>query len=989
MKKRSPRPPKAATAAESGPAKSAPVLSKSPDEISCPVVGVGASAGGLEAFTELLKHLPQKTGLAYALVQHLDPSRESHLREILSRTTQMPVVEASDGLRLEPNRVYVVPPGASMTVTDGVLQVGPREEGRGRHLPIDRFFQSLAAHRGSKAIGVVLSGNASDGTVGLKAIKAADGITFAQSEDSAKFPGMPRSAVSAGCVDFVLPPEKIAEELARLGGHPYLTANQAREPETGQNGDGLKRIFKLLRTATGVDFSNYRQTTIRRRIQRRVTVQRVEEEEYLKLLEKNPAELQALFHDFLIHVTNFFREPETFAALARHVFPELLKDRGLDEPLRVWVPGCSTGEEVYSLAISLMEFLGDKTEVPAIQIFGTDASERVIETARKGVYDAGIEADVSPERLRRFFGRVEGGFQITKSIRDLCVFARQNLIKDPPFSKLDLVSCRNVLIYFEPALQKKLIPVFHYALKPQGYLLLGSAENVNRFDELFTAIDQKNKIFLKRPNGNTTPSFAHPPEGDDIMQREAREASPDARASVWSRLDIHKEADRLLLAKFCPPALVIDDAMEIIQFRGEVVPYLNPAPGQASLNLFKMTHPGLAMELRSAILSARKGDGTPRRHVVRLGARGDAREVTMEVLRIDPPAVSERCFIILFEEQPPLAATAGASKKSKAADERTARLEEELSASKEHVQALIEEHEATNEELRSANEEIQSSNEELQSTNEELETAKEELQSTNEELTTLNEELKRNNDELNSLNDDLNNLLRTVGLPVVMLGRDLRIRRFTPSAQKLFKLIATDVGRAITDIQADIDVPDLAGLVHEAIDHLCLKEVELRDRQDHWYRLQIRPYETAENKIAGAVLILFDIDAARRSAHRLQHAANYSEAIVETVREPLLVLDGKLRIKRATTSFCTQFRVRPDAINGRLLYELGNRQWDIPALRSLLEEVLPRNTHVENFAVEHVFPKIGKKKMLLNARTVEPTPGEEPLIVLSITEVPA
>ncbi len=674
----------------------------------CPVVGVGASAGGLEAFAELLRHLPKRTGLAFALVQHLDPKRESHLSDILSRSTEMSVVEVKDGIQLEPDHVYVIPPNASMSVFDGTLKLGAREEGRGGHLPIDHFFESLAAHRGNKAIGVVLSGNASDGTLGLKAIKAAGGIAFAQEEASAKFPGMPRSAINAGVVDYVLPLEKIAGELARLGGAPYVRA--AADEIEARPGDGVRKVFKMLHTATGVDFASYRQTTIQRRIQRRLTVQRVEAlEEYLKLLEKDPAEVQALFHDILIHVTNFFREPESFAALDAQVFPELLKNRSSDEPIRIWVPGCSTGEEAYSLAIRLVEFLADKPKRIPIQVFGTDVSEHVIEVARRGIYDATIEANVSPEQLRRFFIKTDRGYQVNKGIRELCVFARQNVVKDPPFSKLDLISCRNVLIYFEPVLQKKLIPVFHYALKPLGYLLLGTAETVGSFGDLFTPLDAKSKIFLKRANGGGP--LPHLSLGGDFspVHDEPRDLREKPAPEVWSRLDILKEADRLVTARYCPPGLVINDEMEIIQFRGEVSPYLNPDSGEASLNLFKMTPPALAGELRNAITTARKGGAQARKHTLHLELRGKPREISLEVLRIDPPVVKERAFVIIFEETPLAAAPVPKSKGKHRENARHQRLIEELAAAREHLQTLSEEHEATNEELRSANEEIQSS----------------------------------------------------------------------------------------------------------------------------------------------------------------------------------------------------------------------------------------------------------------------------------------
>jgi len=951
----------------------------------CPVVGVGASAGGLEAFTQLLQHLPKKTGLAFALVQHLDPEKASHLSEILSRATDLSVAEVKDGIHLEPDHVYVIPPNASMSVSDGTLALAARKEGRARHFPIDHFFSSLAAHRGNKAIGIVLSGNASDGTLGLKAIKAAGGITFAQDEGSAKFPGMPRSATAAGFVDFVLSPEKIAEELGRLGSAPYVTSAKDRAAEP-QPADALRRVFKELRTASGVDFSSYRQTTIQRRIQRRLVVRRAESlEAYLKVLEKHPEEMQALFRDILIHVTNFFREPETFAALAAQVYPEILKNHEPGTPIRVWVPGCSTGEEAYSLAISLAEFLGEKADGIQVQVFGTDVSDEVVEAARRGVFDTSVEADVSPDRLRRFFTKVERGYQINKSIRDLCVFARQNVVKDPPFSKLDLVSCRNVLIYFEAALQKRLIPVFHYALKSRGHLLLGSAETVGSFGDLFSTVDAKHKIFLRLPAGETTPLHLQLNTDFPAIQRGIEGSEEKIPAHAWSRLDVLKEADRLVTAKYCPPGLVLNDDLEIIQFRGEVAPYLNPGSGEASLNLFKMTRPAFAAELRSAIAAARKGSMKGRKYSLLLDLRGELREVVLEVMRIDPPAAKERAFVVNFEESP---GGPPASEKKERANANGDPLEDELATAQAHLQSLFEEHEATNEELRSANEEIQSSNEELQSTNEELETAKEELQSTNEELTTLNEELRHHNRDLAAVNDDLTNLLRSMSLPVVMLGRDLRIRRFTPGAEKFFKLIPTDVGRLITDINADIGALDLEALVRGAIDDLCVKEHELQDGSGRWRRLQVRPFETADNRIAGAVLILFDIDVTREN-ERLKLAANYADAIIDTVHEPLLVLDGEFRVKRATEAFLKGFRVKAEATEGRILYELGNGQWNIPALRKLLDKVLPKNARVKNFKVEHTFPAIGRKTMLLNASRVTGVGEEESLIVLSVAETAA
>ncbi len=954
----------------------------------CPVVGIGASAGGLEACTELFKHLPARTGLAFALVQHLDPKHPSHLSAILQRSTKMPVAEATDGMHVERDHVYIIPPNVEMRIDREMLHLRPRGKTNGPHLPIDEFFRSLSGECDGTSIGVVLSGNASDGTEGLMAIKANGGITFAQDEKSAKYPGMPRSAVRSGCVDFVLPPAKIAEEIARLGKHPFVV--KGRQPQAGEAPvDGLKKIYSLLRSATGVDFSQYKQTTIHRRIERRMVVHRIDDhEQYAEYLQTHPDEVDAAYQDALIHVTSFFREPETFAAMERLVYPALMRERGQNRTVRVWVPGCSTGEEAYSLAISLLEYMGDTPGAPAIQIFGTDVSERVVEQARKGIFPASIEAQVSPERLRRFFNRTETGWQISKAVRDRCVFARQNVIKDPPFSKIDLVSCRNVLIYFEPVAQKKLIPIFHYALKPGGWLLLGSAESIGAFSDIFESVDAKNKIFVRRAGA-----------GDPVLEEHLEMPAPHGSAGeprgekeIWSRLDVQKEADRLLMARYCPPAIVVGENLEIIQFRGSVAPFLDPSSGEASLNLFRMTRPAIEIELRAAINRAKKIGSPVRKENVRINGHGGSppRFVNIDVIPLGSPALREHCFVVLFEERPPEPAPSARPARGglKGGDERAKQLEDELAASREHLQSVIEEHEATNEELRSANEEIQSSNEELQSTNEELETAKEELQSTNEELTTVNEELKHTNLDLGEVNNDLVNLLRSVNIPIVMLDRDLGIRRFTPVAEKMFKLVAGDLGRPITNLRLGFDLPDLEKMLRDVLTHLHTREAEVRGEDGHWWRLQVRPYETSENQITGVLLILFDIDAARREAKHREQARAYAEAFVETVRGSFLVLDGELRVKWATAAFYKTFVVTARQTEGQLLYDLGNGQWDIPQLRSLLEKILPKKTRVQDFEVIHTFPQIGKKRMLLNARRIDHDVQGEPVILLSIEEQP-
>src|SRR5436190_13089329 len=570
-----------------------------PQSAAFAVVGIGASAGGLEAASTLLGQLPGNTGMAFVLIQHLDPKHESNLGRILAKATPIPVQEATQGLAVQPNNVYVIPRNTTMTIADGILQLKPRGEARGPHLPVDAFFKSLAADRQTAAIGVILSGTGSDGTLGVEDIKAAGGITFAQDEESAKYPGMPQSAMSSGCIDVVLPPEEIARELARIGQHPYVTAAtrtaDAVLPVTEET--SFRNILKLLRRSFGVDFSGYRDTTIRRRIMRRMVLHTKEDlADYARHLEKDGSELEALYQDILINVTSFFREPETFEALKNSVFPQILQNKPADAPIRIWVPGCSTGQEAYSLVMALLEFLEDKPGRPAIQMFATDLSEPLLQRAREGVYPENIEAEVTPERLRRFFTRHDNQYRVTKAVREMCLFAKQNVAADPPFSRVDLISCRNLLIYLAPALQKRVIPTFHYALNPNGFLLLGASETIGAFSDLFTPIDRAHRIYARM----TSAARAYPHFTADAARPGAlpggRERDGGRHAVDWQR-----EADRVVLGRYGPPGVLVNDTLEVLQFRGETGAYLQPAAGEASFDVLKMAREGLLFELRSAL----------------------------------------------------------------------------------------------------------------------------------------------------------------------------------------------------------------------------------------------------------------------------------------------------------------------------------------------------------------------------------------------------
>ncbi|MDT8384128.1 MAG: CheR family methyltransferase [Gammaproteobacteria bacterium] len=836
---------------------------------SFPIVGIGASAGGLDACKEFFEFLPADTGMAFVLVQHLDPHHKSMLTELLSRIARVPIQEVADGMRVEPDHVYIIPPNTELGILQGVLHLMPRNKASSPPLPIDFFLKSLAADQESMAIGVILSGSASDGTIGLKAIKTAGGITFAQDEASAKYSSMPHSAIAAGCVDFVLTPEYIAKELARIARQPVVLKKIAGVDDVlpDEGGDELNKIFLLLRARTGTDFTYYKHSTIRRRIHRRMVLHKLERlKDYLRYLRDNPAEQDGLFQDILINVTGFFRDPESFDFLQQSVFPRLEKQRPAESPIRIWVAGCSTGEEPYSLAIALLEYLGERASVTTVQIFASDIDDKAISKARAGIYPEGITADVSPARLQRYFNKVPGGYQVTKAVRDMCVFAVQNVAKDPPFSRLDMVCCRNLFIYLSNVLQKKVLQIFHYALKPQGFLLLGSSESISSGPSLFSLMDKKNKVYLKKSIMNMR-QFEFTPESSTTAR------SPDQKEMqhVTSTInEVRDKAERILLDEYAPPSVIINQAMEILQFRGHTGPYIEPVSGSASLNLMKMARADLIMDLRTAVRQAIKEDARVLRENVHMASEaGERRIITLQVVPIKGHMAEDRSYLILFEEKGGnrLAAQqkAQAQAEPRTQDEKDLRiteLEQELVTTREYLQTIIEDQETTNEELQSANEEVQSTNEELQSTNEELETAKEELQSTNEELITVNEELVGRNQELTELNNDLTNLLESVQLPIVMLSEDMKIRHFTPSAARLFNVIDSDVGRPISDIKANIDVPDLQQRILKVMDSVMPDMLEVRDTDGIWYNLRIRPYKTSDKRIAGAVLVFLSMGSA-------------------------------------------------------------------------------------------------------------------------------
>jgi two-component system CheB/CheR fusion protein len=952
-----------------------------------PVVGVGASAGGLDPLIAILKRLPDRPGLPIVVVQHLSPHHKSLLSEVLQEATRMPVAQVSQDTKLEPDHVYVIPPDRFLALEGGVLRLKPHP-GVGSPHPIDSSFRSLAKAAGPGAVGVVLSGTGSDGAVGLREIHAAGGITIVQIPESAEHDGMPRAAIATNVVDLVLRPEEIADELLEIARHPRDYAALGLGPHGSlAPGETLDRVFAVLRKVTGVDFSQYKKATVQRRLQRRMLLQKVTDlDDYSGILSRNPAEVRELQQDLLIQVTSFFREPASFDLLREQVFPELLKRRE-EGPIRCWVPACATGEEAYSLAISLVEALGSEAPGTSLQIFATDVSESAVEHARGGIYPESISADLTTDRLRRFFTRSDGSYRVSQSVRELCVFARQDVTRDPPFSRLDLIVCRNLLIYLEAPLQKKLMNIFHYALRPGGFLLLGQAETVGASADLFSIVDKGHKLYTKK--SVQTPvalDFASVGGAGNAAASDRRHAG-----QPFAENQLLREARQLILSRYGPPGVIVDPELAIVETLGQTGPYLELPPGSASLNVMKMARQGLGHALRMAVHTARRDNRAVRREGIRVQHDGHPRVVNVSVA----PLSDERSapyLLILFEDvtlaeakdddAPSARGARGARGARRAPDARVQALEQELDSTRVHMQAMIQDLEAANEELQSANEEILSSNEELQSTNEELNTAREELQSTNEEINTVNEELHCRNDELIRVNSDLTNLLASVQAAIVIVGSDLCIRRFTPLAEKVLNLIPTDIGRPIHHIKPNIEMHGLEDHIRTVIDGVAPYQGEVRDSQGRWLTLGIRPYKDLDNRIDGAVLTLTDLEEQKKFETALLTEQELLRTVGEIIPAWVVLLDAGGRILRANSSFCSDFRVEPSSVADRVLPEI-DEGWGDARIHVLLERALSRAAREEDAEVEAVFSQLGARRLTLRIRRIEAPPASPRILVVA------
>jgi two-component system CheB/CheR fusion protein len=931
------------------------------------VVGVGASAGGLDALKQLVASVPPDTGLAFVILQHLPPSQTGQLASLLAAATTLPVVNVTSGHRIEPNTILVVPPHTSACLFRGALVLRTASPGARPHQPIDTLFASIAEVLRERAVGVVLSGTAHDGTEGLRAIRAAGGLSFAQEPSTAQFDEMPRSAIAAGVAEFVFPPAQIGDELGKIAKRGPRPGVALERPATVT---GIDRVLEQLREASGIDFSCYKRSTIERRLARRLARHQLGSlDEYSSYLTAHPDEASVVYEDLLIHVTEFFRDRPILDRLVEQVFPELLRAKSAAAPMRVWVPGCSTGEEVYSLAILLIELCGERSR--PIQLFGSDLSERAIECARQGRYPERIAEQVGEERLARFFHREDGGYRINRDVRERCVFVRHDLVTDPPFSKLDLVSCRNVLIYLGAALQQRVLPIFHYALNQPGYLLLGPAETVNGFEAQFQPIDGDVRLYARKPGPRTTLTFPIASQLGRLPTR--RPADP-----IRSALDIQREVDHLLLARYAPACVLIDDNLDVVQFRGRTGSYLEAAPGQPQLNVLKMARDGLASALPLAVQRARQSNAPVRQDDIVVHDHGQDQRFHLEVVPLRSGAPAKRHFLVMFEP----AATRPTPSPRRAPGrlrlqerEELERLRQELDATKEYLSSVAAQHLAMSEELSITNEELQSANEELQSTNEELQTAKEELQSTNEELETVNEELQRGNADLREANDDLVNVLASVDIAIIIVDTERQVRRFTPKARAVMKLLPGDVGRPIADLQPSVDVAGLDGMIAEVIESLVVHESEVQHRDGTSYRMQIRPYRTADHKISGAVIAFVDITA-------LRAARDSAAAIVGTVPTPLVVVDERLLVRSANPAFLALFDTTASELAGRALLDVG--AWRPPALRACLEDVIATGAGFENLELEFS-GRGGDLVLRLGARMLPSAAGR--LILVAIADV--
>jgi len=935
-----------------------------------PIVGIGMSAGGLEVATEFLKAMPPDSGMGFVIVQHLEPTRKSLLAELLGKHTQMPVIEVGDGMVVQANHVYVIVPAQTLLIDDGILRLSEPAEPRGRRHPIDHFFTALAKDRTTGAIAVVLSGAGSNGSAGIQDIKLSGGMCIAQAPETAKFDSMPRHAIASGAVDYVLAPADMPSVLMRYAHHPYIEGNAA-EAIANASKSTFGDVLTLIRARSGHDFRPYKRTTLTRRTHRRMGLAGLESfDDYLVRLRDDPAELQALVRDMMINVTGFFRDPEGWEALGRDVIGPLVREAAPDQAIRAWVPACSTGEEAYTIAMLLAEHAETGEKGLQAKIFATDLAENNLAAARRGIYPASMVERLSSDRLDRFFEKTGESYRIKREIRETVVFAPQNLLTDPPYSEMDLVSCRNLLIYLDAEGQNRVLSLAHFALREGGCLFLGNAESVGPRDHLFSIVSKRWRIY-RRTGGRETKAIDFPIW--PAAQSPGRESARPKLADV---------AVQALAHRFGPASVVIDRHYRIQHFHGTTADYLTQPPGPPTLDLMAVARDGLALAIRRAVKQALAGNETAKSVATR--AKAGRVEVTAS-----PLGGRNGDGLILVSFSPArkgAQSRPAAARTSKAKPEGERDYDEELKEARDELQAIVEEYETAHEELKAANEEATSVNEELQATNEELESSKEELQSLNEELNAVNAELEHKVAELDETGDDLRNLLSGNDIATIFLDAHLRIKWFTPAVTRLFDVIDTDIGRPIANLAQKFVDGDLVGKARGAIDRLVMTEETVRADNGRSYSLRVQPYRTRDNRIAGAVASFVDVTELERSQSRVAEARDYAQAIVRTVHDPMIVLGGDLRVQSANPAFYRYFQVDTKETEGHLVYELGNGQWNIPDLRKLLEQLLPTAGRIADFGVEHEFPQIGRRWIVLNAQRIVGFGDRPDLILLAFDD---
>lgn len=958
------------------------------EKSSFPIVGMGGSAGGLKAFEQFFSKMPTDTGMAFVLLQHLDPNQKCILPELIQHKTKMKVFQIEDEMKVQPNCIYVIPPNKDLSIHKGILILSDRSVSMGPRMPIDFFFKQLAEDQEEKSICIIFSGMGTDGTLGLKEVKDKLGTVMVQDPDTTEYNSMPLSAISTNLVDFIAPPEELPAKLIGFVKHLIKPLNQ-KPAAADKNSIELQEIFALIRNQTGHDFSLYKENTLHRRIERRMSVLQIDRaSSYVSYLQQNPQEVDLLFNELLIGVTNFFREPEAFEFLKENAIPNLLKNRMKEQILRIWIPGCSTGEEVYSIAIIIRECLEKIKKVNSFKvcIFATDINSQSVEIARQGTYPVNIAADVSQERLTQFFIKVgDSSYQVKKTIREMVVFAPQNIIMDPPFIRLDMLCCRNLLIYFSAELQKKLLPLFHYSLNPNGILFLGSSETIGEHAGLFSTLDSRLKIFERKDSISSllpmidylSPTIFHESLKANIVKKDTSGAIPDM-------------IQRILQENYTPPAVVINENGDIIYISGRTGKYLEPSPGKANLNIFAMARDEIRFEMGKAIREASSQKVSISVNSLNIKYNDGFHNIKITVKPLTISQYSSELLMVIFEDVANFVQAESSSTDFALTSEQTAavtELEGQLTYTREHLQSIIEEMETSQEELKSMNEEFQLTNEELQSTNEELKTSREELQSLNEELITVNMELQTKNNDLSQSNSDMKNLLSSTRIATIFLDNNFNIKSFTPEMTSIINLIQTDVGRPLSDIVQKLKYTNLIPDVREVLDTLVYKEMQVQTITGNWFNMRIFPYRTIENVIDGVVITFSEITENKLKEETLIEANNFTLSVISTVREPMVVLDSELRVISANRSFYKTFLVDSHETEHKLIFDLGNNQWDIPALRDLLEKVIPQNNEFNDFLVEHEFPSIGYKKMLLNARSIFRENYESNLILLAIEDI--